>query len=130
MKIAIPTNDGTSISEHFGRSAGFLIFETENGKVSGQEIASNQHGHSHAHHHGAEGSSAEAQHHHEGILSALAGCKVVICAGIGQRAAQALKAGGINEIILAEPGSAVDAVSDFLAGKLISKAESFCRCKH
>ena len=33
MRIAVPTNDGTSISEHFGRSAAFLIFETENGKI-------------------------------------------------------------------------------------------------
>ena len=33
MRIAVPTNDGISISEHFGRSAAFLIFETENGKI-------------------------------------------------------------------------------------------------
>ena len=33
MRIAIPTNDGASISEHFGRSAAFLIFEIENGQI-------------------------------------------------------------------------------------------------
>ena len=27
MKVAVPTNDGTTKSEHFGRSAAFLVFE-------------------------------------------------------------------------------------------------------
>jgi predicted Fe-Mo cluster-binding NifX family protein len=31
MKIAVATEDGTSISAHFGRSAGFIIFDIDNG---------------------------------------------------------------------------------------------------
>ena len=94
MKIAIPTNDGTSISAHFGRSAAFLIFEAENGQVKRQELKSNSQHHSHDQ--GSCGHEAEghAQHSHQGILSALDGCEVVICAGMGQGAVDALKSTG------------------------------------
>ena len=29
MKIAVPTNDGVTMSHHFGRSAAFLVFDVE-----------------------------------------------------------------------------------------------------
>ncbi len=38
MRIAVPTNDGNSISEHFGRSASSLVFETENGKIKSHSL--------------------------------------------------------------------------------------------
>ena len=130
MKIAIPTNDGTSISEHFGRSAAFLIFEAENGQIKNHEMKTNGQQHTHAQGSCGHDSAGHAQHSHQGILSALDGCEIVICAGMGQRAAEALKANGINQIVFTTPGSAEDAVSTFLAGKLIPKTESFCRCSH
>ena len=48
MKIAVPTNDGLSIAEHFGRSAGFLIFQTENGQITSREMKENTAQHTHA----------------------------------------------------------------------------------
>ena len=48
MRIAVPTNDGASISEHFGRSASFLIFEIENGQIKSRELRTNGAKHSHA----------------------------------------------------------------------------------
>ena len=58
MKIALPTNDGVTISEHFGRSASFLIFEIENGQIKSRELKTNGMEHSHAQgacdHHSAE----------------------------------------------------------------------------
>ena len=41
MKIAVPTNDGLSIAEHFGRSAGFMVFQTENGQIMARELKQN-----------------------------------------------------------------------------------------
>lgn len=41
MKIAVPTNDGLSIAEHFGRSVGFLVFHTGNGQITAREIKEN-----------------------------------------------------------------------------------------
>ena len=130
MRIAIPTNDGTSISEHFGRSAAFLIFEAENGQIKSREMKTNGAQHSHAQGNCTGGSAGSAQHSHQGILSALDGCEIVICAGMGQRAAEALKAGGVTQIVVTAVGPAEEAVSTYLAGKLIPQTESFCRCHH
>ena len=128
MRIAVPTNDGTSISEHFGRSAAFLVYETENGQIKSRAMKTNG-----AHHaQGACGQhSTESQpHSHSGIVAALKGCEVVICAGMGSRAAEALKANGLTQIVVTTPGPAEEVVSAFLAGKLTSHAGSFCACRH
>ncbi len=98
MKIAIPTNDQRSISQHFGRSKGFLIVEVQDNKVksksyqennmtahalSGVQLpdAEHHHAHDHHHHHG------HGQHHHshEGIFKALGNCHLVIAGGMGRR---------------------------------------------
>jgi len=120
MKIAVPTNDGATISEHFGRSANFLIFEIENGQIKSRELKTNGMEHSHAQgacdHHSAE----SKPHSHAGILATLDGCEVVICAGMGQRAAEALKDCG-TRIVVTSVASAEAAVSAILAGKLTSQ---------
>ena len=36
MKIAVASEDGVGISHHFGRSRCFLIFETEDKRITGQ----------------------------------------------------------------------------------------------
>ena len=128
MRIALPTNDGTSISEHFGRSAAFLIFETENGQIKVRAMKTNgaHHGQGGCDHH----STTNRAHSHSGILAALKGCEIVICAGMGSRAAEALKAGGVTQIVVTKAGPAEEIVSAFLAGKLIHKTESFCACRH
>ncbi|MCL5744849.1 MAG: NifB/NifX family molybdenum-iron cluster-binding protein, partial [Acidobacteria bacterium] len=96
MRIAVPTNDGKSISEHFGKSAGFLVFEVENDQVKNREMRTNEMQHSHeqgACHHAAR---PGGPHSHASLVSTLAGCEVVLCAGMGQRAADALKSSGIT----------------------------------
>ena len=130
MRIALPTNDGESVSPHFGRSAGFLVFEVEEGQVKSREMRPNQMQHSHDQ--GACGSHSAGQepHSHAGILSALAGCDVVICAGMGWRAAEALKSGGIGEIAITTPRPAEEAVAAYLAGTLDLADQGFCRCSH
>ena len=129
MKIGIPTNDGKSISEHFGRSAAFLIYEVENGEIKSRKLSSNhaQHGHGagNCHH----GSGANTGHNHAGILAALEGCEMVICAGMGQGAAQALARSG-KQIIVTAPGLAEEMVSAYCAGKLPGEVSHFCQCSH
>jgi predicted Fe-Mo cluster-binding NifX family protein len=129
MKIAVPTNDGASIAEHFGRSAAFLIFETENGQIKSRELRSNNAQHSHGegecHHH----SAGEHPHSHAGILSTLDGCEIVICAGMGQRAVEALQSRG-TQIIFAAHAPAEETIAAFLAGKLAPVTKGACRCSH
>ena len=129
MKIALPTNDGVTISEHFGRSASFLIFEIENGQIKSRELRTNGMEHSHAQgacdHHSAE----SKPHNHAGILAAVEGCGLVICAGMDQRAAEALRSCG-TQIVVAPPASAEETVVAYLAGKLTPQTERFCQCRH
>ncbi len=129
MRIAVPTNDGVMISEHFGRSAAFLIFETENGQIKNHELKQNGAKHDHAQGACAQGGPDHQAHSHEGILAAVAGCEMVICAGMGQRAAQALKEHGIG-IAVTSAGPAEAAVLAHLQGKLAAGTASFCGCRH
>jgi len=75
MRIAVPTNDSESFSEHF----------------ESREVRTNAARHSHAQGSCGDGSGRHEPHGHEGILWWLPGCDVVICAGKGRRAAEALK---------------------------------------
>jgi predicted Fe-Mo cluster-binding NifX family protein len=130
MKIGVPTNDGTSISEHFGRSAAFLIYAAEDGKITGCEVKRN--GMEHAHERGAcdHNSPAHEPHSHASIISSLAGCEVVICAGMGQGAAEALKAGGVKQILVTDPGPAEQIVTAYLSGNIRPRTTGFCGCRH
>ena len=129
MKIAVPTNDGATISEHFGRSTAFLIFETENGQIKSRELKND--GTSHSQVLGAcnHGSADHQPHSHAGLLVTLDGCQVAICAGMGQRAADALKGCGM-QIFVTSLRLAEEAVSAYCAGKLTPQAETFCPCSH
>ncbi len=128
MRIAVPTDDGVTLSAHFGRSAAFLIFELENGQITKRETRPNGAHHAkgkgECQHGGGEG------HSHAGFVTALAGCDVVLCGGMGRRAADALKAGGISPVPVSASGSAEELVAAYAAGSLITSADSFCRCSH
>jgi predicted Fe-Mo cluster-binding NifX family protein len=63
-------------------------------------------------------------------MAALAGCDVVLCGGMGWRAAEALKAGGICAVPVSASGSAEELVAAYAAGSLITSDGSFCRCSH
>jgi predicted Fe-Mo cluster-binding NifX family protein len=41
MKVAVPTQDGTSISQHFGRSKSLFVFEVEDKKIVGRSVRDN-----------------------------------------------------------------------------------------
>jgi predicted Fe-Mo cluster-binding NifX family protein len=135
MRIAVPTSDGVTISPHFGRSAGFLVFEAEGGDICSCVVKANPAGHAHAEHacagnHVEESHGAHAAHDHSAIVSAIAGCEVVLCAGVGQRAVDALRQGGVREIVVTEPGPAEARVRDYLNGTLPPSPAHFCGCRH
>ena len=130
MRIAIPTDDGVSVAAHFGRSAAFLIFSVEDGLIQSQELRPNAGQHSHVPGACQTGAHPDGGHDHGRIIDSLSGCEVVICAGMGWRAAEALKSNGVKQILMTEAGPAADAVSAYLAGTLASGSDGFCRCSH
>ena len=139
MRIAVASDDRIAIAGHFGRCAGFLIFEAENDQVKELEFRANhfghhqhgQHGHGHGegpHQHG-QYDHGEGHHSHEGFIGALKDCEVVICRGMGQRAVADLAANGIRPAIVAQDISPQEAATLYARGHLESTSDSSC-CSH
>ena len=38
MKIAVASNDGVSVSKHFGRTSRFSVYEVENDRILAEEL--------------------------------------------------------------------------------------------
>ncbi len=84
MRIAIPTNDMTTVSAHFGRSKGFMVFNIENDKVTNMEYRINNFtGHAKNKH--KEHNNDNHRHSHESIFNALRNCNIIIAGGMGKR---------------------------------------------
>jgi predicted Fe-Mo cluster-binding NifX family protein len=126
VKIAVASEDGISISHHFGRSRCFLVFETQDKQVTGQSLRENTFT-AHARGECREGEPHEHHHGHGPIVEALGDCEVVLCYGMGWRAAEDLKQNGIQAFVLQGEMTPEQAVQEFLAGRVTS-AGGFCRC--
>jgi len=136
MKIAVASSDGVSISRHFGRSACFIVFHTDEGKVVKKEIRENRYsphalgqcnakGDEHGHHHDHAHDHQHHAHSHTGLINALHDCDTVICCGMGFRAVEDLRGAGINPYIIETELTPDDAVQIFLSGEL-QPAKKYC----
>jgi predicted Fe-Mo cluster-binding NifX family protein len=131
MKIAIPSDEGIHLSQHFGRTLGFAIFEVADGQIINQEYRPNSftgHAlgqHQEHQHHGAEHND-HAQHSHNRILNALNDCEIVIAGGMGRRLLDDLTIAG-KKIFITSQLETRKAMEMFLADELKSDKES---CSH
>lgn len=127
MKVAVASSDGTHISPHFGRSSHFLVFNLEGGKIVGKELRSNTftaHARGECHGQGEHDHGAKS---HDSIVEALRDCNVVLCYGMGWRAAEALSHGGVRPYILGQQCTPEGAVALFVEGKLSEATGGFCQ---
>lgn len=135
MKIAVATMDGVSLSQHFGQSTGFVVFELDGNTVLGRELRTNDRtphaqGLCTGHHDHDEEAQQHGAHSHTGIVGLLGDCEVILCGGMGAGAAQALMQQGIRPMIIPQACSADDAVSHYLAGATSPTGAGFCSCGH
>jgi predicted Fe-Mo cluster-binding NifX family protein len=112
-RIAIATSDGISVCAHLARSTAFLILEIQDGAVTSGTFRSR---------------SADTCGNHASFVDLLSGANAVICGGIGDGAANALTAHGIEPLVIGGPHSIDEAVSGFLAGSLSLTGERVCLC--
>jgi predicted Fe-Mo cluster-binding NifX family protein len=126
MKVAVPTQDGTSISRHFGRSTSFFVFRLEDEKIVDRSVRDNTFT-AHAKGKCHEGHDPNQPHGHGEIVQALKDCAAVLCYGMGWRAAKALKEGGTQAFVVQQEMSPEEAVRKYLSGDL-PPAGDFCRC--
>jgi predicted Fe-Mo cluster-binding NifX family protein len=124
MKIAVISEDGATISQHFGRAPLYVVVTVENGKVVSREnrekaghhtFAGGQHpetapGEKH-------GYDAGAQSRHTVMAQSIDDCKVLIAGGMGWGAYDSLKSRGI-ETIITDVNDIDEAVNTYLLGKL------------
>jgi predicted Fe-Mo cluster-binding NifX family protein len=121
VKIAVASDDGKTIAPHFGRTLGFVIYDTDGKAIKVNKYKPNTFtGH-------ALGLEHAGHHHdrHSPILTALADCAVVISHGMGRRLYDDLSAAGIQAIIT-DQTDARGAVEAYLNGQLEDHPERGC----
>ncbi|MCK5638138.1 MAG: hypothetical protein KAH67_05460 [Flavobacteriaceae bacterium] len=121
MKIAIPSNDQTTIARHFGRTAGFMIFDIDKDKVLSKEYKANTFtGHAKGQHH-----EKEHNHSHHGIFNALADCKIVIAGGMGRRLYIDFEKKGM-EVFVTSENDVEKALELFIKNDLDNNSDNCC----
>lgn len=124
MKIATISEDGTTVSQHFGRAPYYLVITVEDGKVVSKEqrdkaghhtFSAGQHpdtapGERH-------GYDAGAQSRHATMAQSISDCQVLIAGGMGWGAYESLKGRGI-ETIITDVENIEEAVRLYVEGKL------------
>ncbi|MEJ2008658.1 MAG: NifB/NifX family molybdenum-iron cluster-binding protein [Acidobacteriota bacterium] len=129
MRIAVASQDGESISAHFGRCASFIIFDAEDGTVLRKELRQNTHashgvGNCHVAGHG------DQPHSHAALVQVLHDCQAALCYGMGCRAADDLRQNGIQPVIVDRKRSPEEAVALYVEGKLPAANREFCAGHH
>ncbi len=129
MKVAVASQDGITVSQHFGRSKCFIVFDVENGEILDSQVRADTFSV-----HAAGECEAErglgsngAKVEHTDMVKTLQDCHVVLCRGMGWRAAEELVRRGINPMVIRGELSPQEAVQHYLDGKL-TPAHGFCRC--
>jgi predicted Fe-Mo cluster-binding NifX family protein len=112
MKIAVASDDQITISEHFGRACGFMVFEIKNDIILKQEYRENI------------GKSTGECHScdHDTMIRNIKDCDVVISYGMGQRIYTDLIKNNILAIVTDER-TVTDAVNQYLKHKLNNRID-------
>jgi predicted Fe-Mo cluster-binding NifX family protein len=132
MKIAVISEDGRTISQHFGRAPYYIVFEISNGKILNREQRDKlghahfagethtDHGqHDHAHPHGFD---PAAQSRHAQMANAIADCDTLLAGGMGNGAYESLKAAHIKPIIT-DIVNIKEAIQAFINGTIVDHQE-------
>jgi predicted Fe-Mo cluster-binding NifX family protein len=103
LKIAIVTDDGTTISRHFGRAEHYAALTVESGQI-GRELRPKFSPHATLAAHeepesGPHGTSPQAQARHDQMAASIADCSALLCGGMGQGASERIAANGIRPIV-------------------------------
>jgi len=128
MKIAAITEDGTTISQHFGRAPFYVVVTVEEGKIVSQETRAKTGHHTFAAPHPdlapgeRHGYDAGSQTRHTSMAETIADCQVLIAGGMGWGAYDSLKSCNIEPIVT-DVETIEEAVKLYLEGKLLNLME-------
>ena len=138
MKIAIITDDGITVSKHFGRARFYLVAEIVDGRVANRETREKMgHGHfsaaeggehaHHEHHHEggephAHGSEGEAHGKHTQMAQTISDCETVVCGGMGQGAYLSLQRLNLRPVVT-DLSDIEEVLNAFIGGTLTDHPE-------
>lgn len=117
MKIAVVTDDGLSMSAHFGRARAYLVITVEEGKVVEREIRPKAAPHLEAASHGGDDGShdgPEAHARHDQMIAPITDCGCLVARGMGRGAYDRITAAGIRAVVtdIKDPDEAAIACAD------------------
>lgn len=115
MKIAAVTEDGHSVSSHFGMAPEYRVYTVEDGRITGEERRLKPH---HSHHpdhreHGSHGGQG-----HTDMFAPIADCQVLLCGGMGTPAYQKAQQAGLEVVFTG--GALPEVVQAYLQGGVTS----------
>ena len=125
MKIAVVTDDGQTISMHFGRATHYLICTVEDGKITAKEMVEkvgHHHGHEHHEHGDSHGHGADADHKHASMIEPVADCEAILVRGMGRGAYLAIEQAHIKPV-LTDIANADAAVQAYVDGTIVDHTE-------
>ena len=129
MKIATITDDGKTISRHFGRAPYYLVLTIEEGEIVNREMREKM-GHNHFHkethseesHAAGHGMDAESHDKHVSMANTIADCSVLLCGGMGMGAYESMKQLDIRPVVT-DLINIDEAVKAFIDGQIIDHTE-------
>lgn len=114
IKVAFATDDGTTISAHFGRARFFEVVSIENGVAQHRERREkNFHGGEHHQHH----LPGEEKGTHDTMIEPIQDCQVAVARGMGEGMFLHLREAGLSPL-LTDTKTIDEAVAQLLTGSL------------
>lgn len=124
MKIAVITEDGATVSQHFGRAPLYVVATVENGKVVSKETRAKAGHHTFGGGHEAphqpgepHGFDAGSEAKHATMAQPISDCQVLLAGGMGMGAYHSLKSYTIEPVVT-DVENIDEAVRRYLAGNL------------
>lgn len=129
MKIAAVSEDGLTISQHFGRAPFYIVVTVENNMLVAHEKRDKM-GHAQfggePHADGEDprghGFDPAAQSRHASMAAAISDCQVLLARGMGSGAYESMKLAGIQPVVT-DIENIDEAVKAFLMGALVDHTE-------
>jgi predicted Fe-Mo cluster-binding NifX family protein len=126
MKIAAITDDGKTISQHFGRAPQYLVVTVEDGKISARELRdklshAQLKGEDHDQHEedGApHGLGPAADNRHGRMADAIADCEALLCRGMGRGAYESMMSRNIRPVVT-DIEDIDEAVLAYVSGQIV-----------
>jgi predicted Fe-Mo cluster-binding NifX family protein len=129
MKIAAITDDGKTISQHFGRAPYYLVVTVDNGQITNRELREKL-GHAHFSNQPHPEEPADQPHgmdvfshnKHVQMAEAIKGCEALLCRGMGRGAYESMQEMGIRPVVT-DIITIDEAVMAYVQGNIVDQVD-------